>query len=608
MSRALALPLVLVLGLNVTEPRSATQAWPLVLSCVESPVPKSWDDPEVARAAWEKTTRCAQAGRDIVELGDDSDRERLWQVFDDLTEDSMLRAPLLDVFLDGHLDRVLEGLEPRAPANASEDPRPVPEWLANAPPELQEAWRLYQAVAEGDEDMRPERPPGETISFQANEARFQRTVAGFLRGQIAPDVAVRELMRYEWGGFCGMGSESLYLPRAKVLIIANLQHGRADLAARSSGALRGWGIDTAGPQPWDRRLLIAAGIDWERFSLGGVLSGQASMAGELARHGSDLSAHHLLEAARLLADGGADTGEHLLWPLAGLVERGGSCGDYVTFSSQEVERDPEAPAVSGQVQEGVLEHLGERIGPSAGLQEAEAASHLLVQRCRPESRKAFRTMLGSPYGEVRRRGAIGLRGLGEALEDPAAPRPVAFRVLVNGEPLAQQQVQWSLAMGEQGTMSAGDQTDSAGVLRMTRDHFVDPRRPVSAVILARRNLESADEAWFEVELPRPKDLDQVTTASVRLGSLTVVVPEALLKGRPRLTLSAETMRYGGSPMMSPIGMELRVSAGRIHFPRLQHGRYSASLWLRGATVHVSPEVVVGDRPVTVRVSERALNP
>jgi hypothetical protein len=608
MSRALVLSLVLALGSNVTDPpRSASQAWPLVLACLELPVPNSWADPEAARVAWDRTTRCTEAGRELVQHGDDSDRERLSEVFDELPDNSMLRPPLLEVFLDWHLNQALEDLESREPADASAAPRAVPELpevLRSAPPELQEAWRLYQRLAEGDEDG-PAKPPGETISFQSNRARFERTVAGFLRGRIAPDVATRELMRYEWGGWCGMGSDSLYHPRAKAFMIASLQLGRADLAAQASRSLQRWGIDSGGPQPWDRRLLTAAGIDWERFYLGGVLSDQTYLAGELARRGSDLSALHLLAAARLLSEGQTETDTSLIEALGALVEPGGSCSDDTVIGMQAVERDPEAPAVSAAVQEGVLEFLGERVGPQSGLQEAETASNLLVKRCRPESREVFRTMLASPYGEVRQRGALGLRGLGESLEDPAAPRPVAFRVVVDGKPLAQQQVQWSLEMPEHGTTSSGDQTDGMGILRVTRDLFVDPRRPVSSVTLGMRDLSSADKAWFEVELPVPKALDQVTTASVRLGSLTVVVPESLLAGRPRLALSAETKRYGDTPMMSPIGTDLRVTSARMHFPRLQHGRYSAALW-RGSAVYVSPEVEVGDRPVTVRVSERAV--
>jgi hypothetical protein len=42
-------------------------------------------------------------------------------------------------------------------------------------------------------------------------------------------------------------------------------------------------------------------------------------------------------------------------------------------------------AIGGDLQVDILDFLAEKIGPGAGLREAEAASHLQLQLCRPES-------------------------------------------------------------------------------------------------------------------------------------------------------------------------------------------------------------------------------
>src|SRR6185503_19535096 len=177
---------------------------------------------------------------------------------------------------------------------------------------------------------------------------------------------------------------------------------------------------------------------WESFHLGGVLAGQVDLAGPLARQGSERAARQLVTAVRALEtaeEGGRDSvSEGLLFPLAALVESSGACTEYGESFSLDVERGPEAGPIGGDVQEDVLELLAEHVGADAGLSEAETASHLLVQRCRPESQPTFRAMLRSPYGEVRHRGAIALRALGETVGDPPPSRPVSFRVLVDGKP------------------------------------------------------------------------------------------------------------------------------------------------------------------------------
>src|SRR5207245_8942558 len=68
----------------------------------------------------------------------------------------------------------------------------------------------------------------------------------------------------------------------------------------------------------------------------------------------------------------------------------------------------------------------------------------------------------SPYDEVRKKGAIGLRALGETLADPRPSYPVAFRILVDGKPVGQRQVEWTLRTGEW-EESSSTESDEEGV-------------------------------------------------------------------------------------------------------------------------------------------------
>jgi hypothetical protein len=409
-----------------------------------------------------------------------------------------------------------------------------------------------------------------------------------------------------------MGSHVLTGPQSKALLIAYLQLGRMDLALAASGELdtRIFGAESQATR-WDRRLLPAAGIDWEAFHLGGVLSGEVDLASTLARRGSERAARRLLAAARVVE--AADEEEWtvsnaLLWPLAALVEPGGSDTGYGTSYSREVQRDPEAAPLGGDVQEDVLDLLAEKVGPDAGLDEADTASHLLVQLCRPESRPTFRAMLRSPYDEVRKRGAIGLRALGETLADPPPSHPVAFRVLVDGKPVVQLEVETTLEMGEGNEESSNIISDVKGVVHLSRDRFLDPRRPLTSVRLGAPELASASDVWFAASLDPPINLDAVTTVSIRTGSLTVNIPPSLLVGTAggpaTLQLVAETDRYGIEAMPLPVS-NLPVVSARVTFSHLQHGRYQ--VWLHGGgRLHTSPTVEVSERPATLTVSERSV--
>jgi hypothetical protein len=601
------------------EPKSPDDAWPVVLGCTDDPQLDPEADVDFEQA-WPRMRQCGEAAREIVSLGNDDDRERLWSVFDELPEASPWRGDVIDAFLDWHLHNSLARLagEPvaaRTPPPVSD--AELPEFLQAAPRDLQDAWRLYDVLGRAYAKMRDQHGSNEAITFQSNQPVFQRAIADFLRGRTSVAQTVRDVSRFEWGGWCGTGSGMLYAPQSKTLLIAFLQLGQYEQALAASAGLETWSFgNEQAVVRWDRRLLAAAGIDWEPVYIGGVVAGEAALAETLASHGSEGGARQLLSAALALdeavanrREGAPDYGDQLLWPLAALVESSGSCPGEATLNSREVQRAADAPPVGGDVQEGVLELLAEKVGPGAALPEADAASHLLLQRCRPESRAAFRAMLRSPYGQLRQRGAIGLRGLGETVAEPFPARPVAFRLIVNGKPAAQRKVEWTLLKGEGGRESSTADTDRDGILRLERDPFMDPRNRITSVLLTAPNLTSATDAWFAVSLDRPADLDAGTTASIRTGSLTVLIPESLAgsAGRRPLTLQlvAETVRYGPVSRPLPISRELSIVSPRITFPHLQRGRYQA--WLHGpGGLHMSPEAEVGERPATVAISERSV--
>jgi hypothetical protein len=61
--------------------------------------------------------QCGEAARTIVHAGTDGDRERLWSVFDGLSDRSRVAEDVLNAFLDRQVERALAALpEPSPPA------------------------------------------------------------------------------------------------------------------------------------------------------------------------------------------------------------------------------------------------------------------------------------------------------------------------------------------------------------------------------------------------------------------------------------------------------------------------------------------------------------
>ena len=624
MKRAPSLLFVLIAG-SLTWPRGATSqeqgcatastasaeaeapeaAWPVVEECIAELGVEPGENRD--RERWSRAYGCRAPIRAIARTGTDADRERLWSLFDELPEASPLAEAIVDGLLDWYVEAALAGLAGGPSAPVSGEP---PAFIEEAPAELLEAWRIYQATIRRRQTTSERSSPDDDIPFQSNQPAFHQLVASLLRGRIAAVDAARELDRYVWGGWCGTGSSLLLVPQSKGLLVAYLRLGRADLALAAGGWLSWSPFGASGETPeWDRRLLTAAGVDWERFYLGGVLSGGVSLADSLARHGSERAAEQLAAAARVL-DPYAANGEPdaLLWPLGALVQSNGPCAGYQASDSREIQRDCEAPSIGNDIQESALELLGQRVGAGSGLRQADAASHLLVRLCRPESREAFRVMLGSPYGEVRARGGIGLRALGEKVADSRAARPVSFRLVVDDKPMMRQQVEWTLVTEEWGKDSGRVESDRNGAFELARDPFVDPRQPVASVQFKAPEPSSPNDLWFVTGIEGPADLDTTTTVSVRTGSLTVVIPPALLApgkggGAPTATLRADI------PGQSPQFLALRVGnrpsqvSGPATWPRLQRGRYQVLVYRDGMS-YASPIEEVGERPATAVVSER----
>jgi hypothetical protein len=397
--------------------------------------------------------------------------------------------------------------------------------------------------------------------------------------------------------------ESLTDPQAKAMLLALLKQQRYATAAAAALQLQSGAMfsimNLDGEMDRVAPLLVAAGLDWEQIVVGAVLDG-VHVPEVLPRRGSAESAALLLAAVNLPQPSGdghlGDRGD-VLAALAVFVDSKAACEDEGHFSLPDVVRVP-SRRVASDIQLRVLELLADRVQPTESQWDATIAADLLLSRCRPESRDAFLAMTRSPFGTIRPKGVLGLRALGEnppALEEA---RPVAFRILVDGEPLAGTSVGYEIQQGKDRRQSDEQMSDHDGVVHLDRDLFVDPKAPALGLRLSPNPIDPALAPWFAGRLPVPSDLDAVTTLEIATQSLTISAPTAdadmrvMLNAQGALLGAEGFSQVGSTPLPLPPSRTLR-------FPRLQRGVYQVTLVGQRFDQVWSKDVTLGDEPVFV---------
>jgi hypothetical protein len=592
----------------MADPGSAVDGWWRLEDCFAE---LELGEHDAATPPWRLAHLCGRLARAIARLGDDADRERLWSLYDEVPDRSGLRRQVLEALLDWNIARAVAKLSdappPRDISRLMAPDSELPEQLAEASSELQRAWRLYQGVTTLGQEALWSVPREEQLSFHEHADSFFQTVTDLARGSIPAFEAGRQLGRYWWGSWCGTGSEVFSGPRSRALLIAYLRLGHLDKAA--STATAPWtdmeDIDEF-LVGWRRRLLEATGIDWETFFVGGVLAGQQGFASPLGRHGSERAALMLLDALDLphpyregeRVGGSSD----VIAALGAFVSPAGPCEGYSVQSSEDVDRDLDAPVILPDLEERVLAALARLTGPGAGRAEAEAASHVLLRLCRPESHDTFERMRRSPFYLVRSRGTTAMRSFGDTVPDARPAPPVRYRLIVDGSPLASESVS-TLFHLEGGVMRhEAAQTTSDGWIRLERDGFLDARTPITRIVLSARDPANPAQACFRVTTQPPRDLDEPTTIEVRTGVLELVIPKwAFTDGETSVDLFMS--RVGESRDPFSMSWNLTVTESPVRFRRLQRGTYDARVYLPDGTRLESPAVTLGDRPVSVELTE-----
>jgi hypothetical protein len=599
------------------------------------------EDVESRRAEWMREYHCAQVADELASRGDDQDREALWQVFDDPDTNGEIREGIVRGVLRRRLEEAAGEEKNGAPVARSSafDPRllRVPAQhaelvrsneqsqaarAAKLPAELRDAWRTVSS-AQGAYLRLGLGLAGDTpSSYIADSSGFYQQVSEYLRGRASAAEAVRRIGRFEWGSWCGMGSQGFHEPRDRALLLALIDLGEGELA---TGALldvaggewpaAGSGAEDEPRRPLWHQLAGRLGHDWEQLAIGSLLLGDRARGAEVAEHGTERGARLLLRALEQAAphDENALLGDHhlSLSALAALVTGTDGCDGSATSSLDDQERH--AGELPGDVQLDALEAIAGRATDEAGLDLASEATRQLHRLCRRESLPVFEGLARSRFSAVRVEAAKARRALtGAEIEVTAAP-PVTFVVRVDGAPW-RGSVEWATS-SRGGSTSETRPLDAEGRLDLDRDLFVDPKAPVRSVRVGTKLLEGAADTWFVARVKAPRTLSAATEIAVDTRELTIVLPlshaGSCRDAGCRVSLEAETEFDSvfpddgdGEPenrYFQAITEERPLRVGEELSLRVVRGlRYRAIVEARGAS-WTSPVVEPGARPAMLEL-------
>jgi hypothetical protein len=613
--------LIAVLGqLSRTQPVPLADLW-LIMDRLERDrlqMPESFSASDARHVA--RSLRCGYVAQMICRHGGADDFKRLLKLADQLPADSWERRRILQALIDFAIKDEVDSLlkaNGRIKINLPGFTGRLPD---GAQPDLSEAARLYNAVKAIRPITSPAARTNGWIGVEANWGLFCDVLTDLLyrRGTETS----QKISQFEWGSWCGTGSDQLYGPKNRALFLALLRERRFDQALNALMLPSDRQFLTLSflkdDSRWKEGFIELCGIDWEMLYAGSIPSQNAFQLSDeirvLASHGSERGARLLLQLGKQASV--SDRDEYLR-AVAALVEPNPprthtNANGTITVLLRFGDYTRVAKPIPPDLQRELLQILQQKLQPGVTARVAETVCRLLSSLGGANSKDALRAALNHPNPRVRELAANALRDLGESALIPprASLTPVRFRLLTNGQPLTGTSLEFSLQKAGSGSFGSSGQTDENGVISVPRDDFEDRTSPVKNITFATLRLKALDQACFRVPLVPPDDLTAVTDLKIDLQPLTISLggefaPDFLAAEQVHVTCHPERPVSDGIYVDAIAGGTVTPFASKIIFSALQPGRYRVQLRIPGAALWKSDIELPGQSVVNARLKRGA---
>ena len=435
-------------------------------------------------------------------------------------------------------------------------PITVPAELEGSAPELAEAWKAYRALVHPvEQTVYSDSSRNSAISFQANERAFFKLLDDVLlrRGERLAE----RLVKFDWSGSCGTGSELVTEPRSIAILMALLSERRMPEALGAAMLLR---IDDpliTGDTNVRVELLRKCGVDWEEVFAGAQIESERydvfgsyynPVLEELAGFGSDRAATFVGIMARQAKPALRQAYANA---IAAFLTEGST--KHLRFSNGVYDRISKVP-ISKPIKHDLVKVLLNFAKPGISADLAGGLLDGFARTQTPEIKPALYALTKHPSPRVAEQAADVLRMMGEKIAPPIPAPPVRFRIVVNDEPMVPgSEIWWDV-----GGMTSTSRISRDGTLHLERSIFLEPDRKATRVILSSNawRTKTAEGPTFHVDVPIPPDFDLVTEVNVKLFSFPLTVHSPKGPTNPQ-----ETKAYVRIQQRSP--QDLNEPAGRF---------------------------------------------
>ncbi|NQZ06153.1 MAG: hypothetical protein HRT35_03240 [Algicola sp.] len=530
--------------------------------------------------------------RMILSHGGEDDYQKLLYRSSTLARDSTILTEYLNGLSRYWLTREMKALVAGPKPDSVTFPltnEPIPEHLSTASDELKKAWRMYHSLMFAFDDYLKQNE-ADKISAQHNWAGFNGVIAKFLLGE--QQDTVKAMAPYVFGGMCGTGSQRITMPKNRTVMMSLLQQRRYDLAV---GALLkykqgDWNWGSGEQFELYRQFFDFVGVNWQTLYVGAVLNEHYYYLKELAEFGTEDTVEYLLAMGALPS---VRSKQRYLDIIAGFIEPGGPVDKFSSTASPSQQK-----ALLGVIVAATVSH--------ADLDGVRWMNDLLGRLRRPETKEALYAILKGPYLKPAQKAAITLNAMGEKVVVPADPKPVQFRVLVNGKLQASAPIELEISYPK-GTIQNGFVTSIDGIFEVDRDTLYADRESTTLTVASSGKLKTPQDAFFATQITPPEESDGIFTLDIMAPSLIFNLDLDALPDSVRAKEASIILNYSGNKMgvnhyFSQLSDDVKAKVtSQITFLSVAMGKYNASILIPGVAMWYSSAFEVGEEAKEVDV-------
>lgn len=361
-------------------------------------------------------------------------------------------------------------------------------------------------------------------SFQSNEHLFYKTIEGILFNSTRDDL--KNLNKFNWGGWCGTGSEYFYSKQLLVeLLILLRERDYLSILGRSDHYS---GPNLAGKSKI--KLLELCNIDWIDYFTGAMLSGKLNSVPTIfTKSGSDKAALNLLECKDSISSKG--------WYII-------KCAEFINPSSEQDREyfdyfddnqflknyEYNLPLTIIPVNDELKNKLKhEIINISSTADEfylcQSAIDALLKIKFDEEVKETLLLLTKSKFSIIRRNAANILKKKGIVVSLPNDDGKIKFKFLVNGKPLKQDKIRCEFykdSTAGRSFLNDSEKTNEDGILSITGDLLLDHVNEIKKIIFYPDKMNNGGkEAIFVCESVLPKNLNDTTIINIQAAKVLV---------------------------------------------------------------------------------------